>query len=193
MDDETIMLQAQEGDLDQLTVLFERYGGMLYYYFMQRSQSHTLSEDLTQEVFLRVLKYRKSFKPDGIFKAWLFGIARNVQNRHWALKSTKFESLSEDLGKEAQNEQSDEANHPDSLANRNQEIALLYEALDRLSEDKRQLVILRRLQGLNYKEIADILGCEARSLKIRVHRAIGELSKHLNSIMKERPYEMRRL
>ncbi len=184
------MLQARNGDLETLNVLFERYCGMLYSFFMKRTQEHSLSEDLTQEVFLRVLRYRASFKDDGHFKGWLFGIARNIQNRHWERHYTKSEILNEDLRGEKAIEMIDTRNQPDVEACRSEDTALLYQALEQLSEEKRQIVIMRRIQNLSYAEMARILDCEAKLLKVRVCRAVAELAKHMKTLIKERPYEM---
>ncbi len=188
--DESLMLQARNGDLETLNVLFERYCGMLYSFFMKRTQEHSLSEDLTQEVFLRVLRYRASFKDDGNFKGWLFGIARNIQNRHWEKRYTKSEILHEDIGNEEAIEIVDARDQPDAEASRSGDTALLYQALERLSEEKRQIVIMRRIQNLSYIEMARILDCEANQLRVRVCRAVAELAKHMKSLIKERPYEM---
>ena len=190
VDDETLMLQVLDGDLDRLNVLFERYSGMLYCYFMKRCRQHSLSEDLTQEVFLRVLRYRKTFKANRSFKNWLFGIARNANKHHWAKKSS-WQILSSNPESEIEGELVDERSRPDAEADRGDDAALLYEALEMLSEEKRQLVILRRIQNLDYAEIADILGCEIKLLKVRAHRAVAELAKHVKSLMKEKPYELR--
>ncbi|EDY80995.1 RNA polymerase sigma factor, sigma-70 family [Verrucomicrobiia bacterium DG1235] len=189
-DDEILMLQVREGDLDKLSQLFERYSGMLYSFFMKRSGVHTLSEDLTQEVFLRILKYRRSYHPGSSFKAWLFTIARNIQYKHWTKGKSRRNVIREEPPADERFEPIDEGIRPDDQASRSEETELLYEALEKLPEEKRQLVVMRRIQDLEYAEMARILGCETNLLKVRVHRAVVELTKQLKSLTKERSYEM---
>ena len=191
IEDETLMLQARDGDVDRLSVLFERYSGLLYTYFMKRCQRHDLSEDLTQEVFVKVLKYRESFKPGRGFRGWLFTIARNVLNSQLTRKSDSIQVLDSDLESDVPREPVEERDSPDVEAIRSQETDLLYEALERLSDEKRQLVIMRRIQDLSYAEMVEILGHDVKTLKMRAHRAVRELAVHLKSIMKEKSYEMR--
>lgn len=191
--DEILMQQVRDGELDQLTVLFERYSGLLYCFFMKRTHEHSLSEDLTQDVFLKIMKYRKSYKPGSVFRSWLFTIARNAQNQQWSKRFSKLHVLSDDQESETENRADESQQRPDQTANINEESALLYEALEMLPEEKRKLVVLRRIQDLTYTEMAHTLDCEVKSLKVRVHRAVAELAKHLKSLMKERSYELPRM
>ncbi len=184
------MMQVREGALDRLGVLFERHSGILYSFYMKRTNDHNLSEDLTQEVFLRVLKYRQSFKPGSAFRAWMFSIARNTQYRQWERRFSKNHVLSDSFGIEGHNDPEDGSIRPDMETNKKQETALLYEALEKLPEKKRQLVVMRRIQNLSYIEMAEILDCEPVPLRTLVHRAVKELTKQLQSLMKEASHEL---
>ena len=73
------MMQVKEGGIRQLALLFERYQNPVYRYFLQTVQDQSLSEDLTQNVFERIIKYRNSFREESVFKSWIFSIARNVR------------------------------------------------------------------------------------------------------------------
>ena len=75
---------------------------------------------------------------------------------------------------------------PDKQMTRRQDTELLYAALDKLSHEKRQLLALRRIQNLEYVEIAKLLGCEVKPLKVRVHRAFQELQQVFHQMTKER-------
>src|SRR5882672_64200 len=76
--DKALMLAAKNGDAEQFGVLFDRYHQRLFAFFY-RLGSGAASEDLVQEVFLRMLKYRNTFRADSEFKAWMYGIARTVR------------------------------------------------------------------------------------------------------------------
>src|SRR6476659_1613057 len=77
------MLKVKEGDLDRLSLLFERYKRPLYGFFYGLNRNAELSEDLVQNVFYRILKYRYLFRGEGDFKTWMFHIARNVNHDHF--------------------------------------------------------------------------------------------------------------
>ncbi|MGI4762290.1 MAG: RNA polymerase sigma factor, partial [Janthinobacterium lividum] len=71
--DEALMGQVQAGDLDQLTGLFERYHGPLFGFLARLANGdRDLAQDLTQNVFVRVLRYRASYQPGQPFRAWVY-------------------------------------------------------------------------------------------------------------------------
>ena len=79
---------------------------------------------------------------------------------------------------------------PDERAGRQQEIGLLHEALARLPVDKREVLLLSRLQNLKYDEVAEILGCDAGAVKVRVHRALKELRDIFRELTGEKHYDV---
>jgi RNA polymerase sigma-70 factor, ECF subfamily len=81
--DKSLMLAIRDGDMEQFTVLFERYHDRLFAFFYRMTADPPASEDLSQEVFVRILKYRNTFRDDSEFRAWMYGIARNVRADHF--------------------------------------------------------------------------------------------------------------
>ena len=77
------MLAVANGEIDLLGILFERHKAMLYKFFYNVNRDATLSEDMVQNVFMRILQYRERFRGDGEFRYWMFRIARNVQADHF--------------------------------------------------------------------------------------------------------------
>src|ERR1700761_6912777 len=76
--DTELMVAVRDGDLAQLGVLFERYHVGLFNFFLRLTGSRQLSDDLVQESFIRILKYRKTFRQPGEFRPWLYKLARNA-------------------------------------------------------------------------------------------------------------------
>ena len=77
------MLLVKEGQLSELTELFERYHVPLYNFFFRLTMDEALSEDLTQDLFYRVIRYRQSFEPaSGSFRSWVYRMARNIYADH---------------------------------------------------------------------------------------------------------------
>src|SRR2546425_3400462 len=81
--DENLMLAVRDGDVAKLGVLFDRHHRALFDFFARMTGSRTTAEDLVQDVFFRMLKYRETFRNDSRFKAWMFHIARNARFDHF--------------------------------------------------------------------------------------------------------------
>jgi DNA-directed RNA polymerase specialized sigma24 family protein len=146
------MLQVRNGEVEMLGVLFDRYQKPLYNFYAKMTQDRAISEDLVQEVFLRILRYRQTFRPGTAFRTWMYQIARNTRLNQ--VRKTRPESpfVSEPVA-----------------------CPSLSDALMHLPEDKRELLVLSRFQELKYDEIARLLGCEVGAVKVRVHRALQQL------------------
>jgi RNA polymerase sigma-70 factor, ECF subfamily len=163
--DEELMLQVRNGEEETLGVLFERYHGPLLSFYTRLMSHHTASEDLVQEVFLRILRYRDTYQPGTPFRPWLYQIARNARMDHYR-KTPRHETFEPEMLPPVV---------PPDSAQQEQEGALLHRALMQLSEERREVLILARFQELKYTEIARLLGCELNTVKTRVHRALRDL------------------
>jgi RNA polymerase sigma-70 factor, ECF subfamily len=125
------------------------------------------SEDLTQEVFIRMLKYRNAFGEDSDYRGWMYQIARNLRADHFR-KRVPQAALLEEIQMARDPSPSQHLEHE-------QHIAVLHQALLALPEDKRELLILARYEEMKYEEIASLLSIEVGAVKVRVHRAMREL------------------
>jgi len=167
--DNHIMQKVSQGDIDQLGLLFEKYRRPLYGYFLNRTRDRTMSEDLVQMVFFRILKYRTKFGGHGQFAVWMYQIARNVMLD--ALKKKRKQPVSQDLN--TLNITDDETGENRFLGN--ERLLLLRSALEALPEEQREVLSLSRFQGMKYREIGEIMGCSEGTVKVRVFRAIRAL------------------
>ena len=159
------MLQVRNGEVEMLGVLFDRYQAPLFNFYSKMTQDRTVSEDLVQEVFLRILRYRQTYRPGTTFRTWMYQIARNTRIDQVRKVRPESPLASEPIA---------QTRVADSVE-RQQEAALLQRALMHLPEDKREILILSRFQELQYDEIARLLGCEVGAVKVRVHRALRQL------------------
>jgi RNA polymerase sigma-70 factor (ECF subfamily) len=170
--DNALMLKVRDGDLDKMSLLFERYKKPLFGFFYHMNKDAALSEDLVQNVFLRILKYRYLFRGDGDFRTWMFHIARNVSHDHFRKsKVTAKDSL------EAWQDRLGSDDNRSSGIQREEEMHLLSMAMDRLPEDKREILVLSKFQDKKYKEIGELLGCSEGAVKVKVFRALQELKE----------------
>jgi len=166
--DETLMHAVRNGDVAKLGILFERYHRPLFDFLARMTGNAAAAEDLVQDVFVRVLKYRATWRDEGRFETWLFRIARNA-------RADYFKSHGADAPiDEAADRRSHTPQAIDTLA-RHREIARLQQALMLLREDKRELIVLARYREMKLDAIADLLGVEVGTVKVRMHRAVKEL------------------
>jgi len=172
--DEELMAAVRADDLDQLVPLFERYHGPLFNYLTRLTNDRELSEDLTQTVFERILKYRGSYQPTQPFKAWVYQMARNVHADHWQrqqklrVADTDVEDVERTgaLRGGAFSQMRVSNSHDD-----------LHEALNLLPVPQREILVLNRFQGFGYEEIGKLLGCTAEAARVKAHRALQALRK----------------
>ncbi|MFN8354432.1 MAG: RNA polymerase sigma factor [Spirosomataceae bacterium] len=165
------MLKVKAGDLDKMGLLFERYHRALHAFLYHMTGHADASEDMVQTVFYRMLKYRHTFTADGEFRTWMYHLARNVLND--SFKQNKRHSQAQDLNDWA-NQLSGGALADETLIKK-QELDLLHSAIGKLSPEHREVLILSRFQELKYEEIARILDTTEGAIKVRIHRAMGEL------------------
>ena len=180
------MLQVRDGEVEKLGVLFERHQRMLFNFFVRLTHNRELSEDLVQEVFFRMLKYRHTFQPENQFRSWMFQIARNAHFDASRKRQREARLNSPVSGEEMVAPEPT----PDQRAGRQQEIRLLQRALARLPLEKREVLLLSRVQELKYNEVAEILGCDAGTVKVRVHRALKELRDIFRELTGGERYEV---
>lgn len=163
--DEILMARVRDGDSAQLSLLFDRHGEKLFRYCWRMNQDRQLSEDLVQEAFCRMLRFRSSFKDGHNFQAWMYSIVRNLQMDHWRKK--RFEA--------DWDENYDAPAPPQTPLEQKQQTDLLHQALAQLPPSKREILIMARFEGLRHEQIAEIIGCETVAARVRLHRALSSL------------------
>ena len=163
------MTAVRDGDLSKLGLLFERYHVPLFDFLSRVTGDRQAAEDLVQDIFVRILKYRATFRDDGRFETWLYRIARNARADYFRTRAAP-----DQLGEEVL-EHPEPAPGPVRLLEAARDRQRLKRALMMLRADKRELIVLARFQGMKHERIADLLGVDAGTVKVRVHRALREL------------------
>lgn len=179
---EQIIRRAQRGEQAAVTALYQRYADTIYRYIFYRVPTADDAEDLTGEVFLKMVeglpKYRISGAP---FEAWLYRIAAaRVADFYRRSQRHPQTELSDTL--------SDSIPLPEDLIQQNQEIETLRNALHQFSEEEQTILLLRFVERKSHKEVADILGKTANAVKAAQHRALVQLAVLLGSEDKVRHY-----
>jgi RNA polymerase sigma factor (sigma-70 family) len=172
MTDEQIMEAVKTGDLQQASLLFDRYHKRLFNFLARMAMDRDLAEDLTQNVFLRMIKYRTSYREGAKFQSWIYQVARNVFSDHYqTMKNRKadfvdVEKMSERMADSEESAMMDEQEK------------LLHRSMAMLSEEQRELLVLTRYQQMKYEEVASIMDTTVANIKVKVHRAIAKLREH---------------
>jgi RNA polymerase sigma factor (sigma-70 family) len=178
--DDELMVRVREGEADALGELFARYQAPLLGFFARLGGRIAASEDLVQETFLRVLRFKHTYRSSGRFRAWLYQVARSAHADHYR-KRWREQPLDGDVESMA----GPDPGIGDRLEE-NERHALVRAALRRLPEDKREVLVMARYQGLRYQEIGDILGCAENTVKVRVHRAMKALREAYFDLSEDR-------
>ncbi|MFT4033707.1 MAG: sigma-70 family RNA polymerase sigma factor [Siphonobacter sp.] len=160
MTDEQAMLAVKAGDLDKSAILYERYKKSLLNFFLYRHDSRELARDLTQQVFLRLLRYRHTFREGALFRTWLYELARNVFHDH--LKTSRIQT----------HEIPELIDFEDDAEDRHQQ---LHRALNQLPDSYREVLLLSRFQNMSYEEIGQALGVSVANVKVRAFRGLQKL------------------
>jgi len=163
--DEALMLEFQGGSRPAFEELFARYRGPLYGFFRRRLNGDERAEDLTQETFLAVIRAADRYEPLALVRTYLYGIAMNLvaaERRRRAKDSPP--------GKEAPEPATREA--PDS-------VLWIRQALEKLDESEREILMLREYEQLSYAEIADLQSLPVNTVRSRLFRARMALKEYL--------------
>jgi RNA polymerase sigma factor (sigma-70 family) len=168
--DAALMQEAVRGSEEAFSTLVRKHQRSLVNFFA-RMGAQLDREDLAQETFLRLFRFRASYRPSAQFSTFLYHVARNV----WADRGRKvlrFERTANAYEKESRFAQSSaKAQRGDSLD--------IEAALDRLSSKHREVIVLNIYQGLRYQEVADILRIPLGTVKSRINHALAALKEML--------------
>jgi RNA polymerase sigma-70 factor (ECF subfamily) len=175
----SLVAQCLSGDdtaWEQLVRLHTRPVYALCYRFTGSSAE---AQDLTQEVFVRVFRTLKSFRStEGSFATWLTRVTRNLLIDHY--RRTRQERVTDSIEDQLPTlEQAGTAERPDRALAGREASEILQAGLQKLSPDLREAVILRDLQEMEYREIAQVLSIPEGTVKSRINRGRAELGRLL--------------
>ena len=161
LSDEQLMVQFQDGASEAFEELFERYRRPIYGFFRRRLNDIGRAEDLTQEAFVAIIRGTQQYEPRSTFKTYLYAIAtkllwgerrRTVREARSVVASA---SIQHDI-------------HPSAAMS-------VQNAVEKLHQDHREVLMLREYEQLSYDEIAGVLGIPVNTVRSRLFRARAEL------------------
>lgn len=182
--DEALMLQLQTGDLGSFDTLAKRWEKPLLNYCYRMVNDIMLAEDLRQEVFLRIYRSAKTYRPIAQFSTWMYRIATNLcldtlakqQHKKETPVAVYLESESEDLDERL----IDLSDPPDAAVVKKETENRVRSALARLPEDQRVVVIMRHYHDMKFHEIATVVERPISTVKSRMAAGMERLSQMLS-------------
>ena len=165
-----LVARAQSGEREAFTLLWDNITPKLFGYLVNVLREKNLAEDILQETWLKAISSLSRFRARGVrFSAWLFAIAKNECRQHW--RNGVKEVPTDDIDSLQKNvHESDSGNN-----------LMIETAFAGLSEDEREILRLRFLCELSFKEIASVIGVSIIAARVRVHRALS----HARAILRK--------
>jgi len=181
--DAQLVQQCLRGDGTAWEELVRRHTRRIYNLCYRFTGNHHEAEDLTQDVFLRVYRTLGSYRSThGGFATWMTSVTRNLLIDHY--RRTKRDRITDSLDDAMPKLEEKEiaGRRPDQAAVAGELSEQVQRALGRISPDLREAVILRDLQGLEYREIQDVLQVPEGTVKSRINRGRIELARLLEQM-----------
>jgi RNA polymerase sigma-70 factor, ECF subfamily len=191
--DALLVDRAKSGDVKAFEMLVVKYQRRVERLIGRMVRDVDLVQDIAQESFIRAYRALPQFRGDSAFYTWLYRIAVNTAKKMLmdmkrdplVLESSR--ALGED-GEEtsrAENELTD-GETPEALLASKEIAAAVNAAIEALSEDLRQAITLREIEGLSYEEIADVMNCPIGTVRSRIFRARDAIATRLRPLLDTR-------
>jgi RNA polymerase sigma-70 factor (ECF subfamily) len=161
--DKALILEASKGDMESFEEVYRASSGFVYNVALRITRNPNDAEEVTQDVFIKVYKNLSSFGFNSSFKTWVYRITVNTALNLCKKRSRELKhsvEYNEDLLK----------SRPDNYCNQEKE-KHLDEILGSLNPDQRACMTLRNIQGLSYREIAEVLKVNINTVRSRLKRA----------------------
>ena len=164
--DEALMLEFSRGSRAAFDELYTRYREPLFGFFRRRLESRECADDLAQETFLAVIRGAKRYEPRASFRTYLYAIAIRLLAAERRAIGKAMAEISSDV-------------HPGVDPTCDASI-WVRQALGKLDEDEREILMLREYEQLNYSEIAELMSVPVNTVRSRLFRSRMAVKSHLN-------------
>ncbi|MBV6443854.1 MAG: sigma-70 family RNA polymerase sigma factor [Ignavibacteriales bacterium] len=185
--DEQIILEFQEtNDVELFEALVQRYKNPLFNFVFRFLGDRDATADVVQETFIKVYRNKDSYKTFAKFSTWIYTIAGNLAKTELQRRKRKNQVSIHSWGEDEETiELPDGGPLPDRLVDSGIKNKMIQEALLKLPEVYREMVILRDIQELSYEEIAEMMDISIGTVKSRINRGRAQLQELLRDIYKE--------
>ncbi len=189
--DAALIDRVKRGDVKAFEMLVVKYQRRIERLIGRMVRDTDLVADLAQETFIRAYRAIPQFRGDSAFYTWLYRIAVNTAKK--ALVALKRDPLITESARAAHNDGDDETSRleneltdgetPESVLSSKEMAKTLNAAIDALSDDLRQALLLREIEGMSYEEIADCMNCPIGTVRSRIFRAREAVALRLRPLL----------
>jgi RNA polymerase sigma-70 factor, ECF subfamily len=187
-DDAQIMMRVSTGDDAAFDYLVQKYRRPMISFMYRMSHNAAVAEELAQEVFLRVYRSREKYSPDAKFTTWLYRIATNLAVNH--ARDTKYERPENQVSIDEPDEDTgltvdvaDGSLNVEQNILRRERLAAIRQHVQALPERQRLAVMMHKYQGMDYRQIADVLKLSESATKSLLFRAYETLREKLKEFI----------
>lgn len=181
-----LIKKSQKGDIESFEKLISNYQKKVFNIAFGMMHNHDDAYDISQEVFIRVFKSIRKFKGQSSFSTWLYRITTNACLDELRKRKNNKNIIS--IDQEIQLEDGevfrqieDDGPTPELVAERNELREIIREAISKLSDEHKEVIVLRDIQGFSYDDIAEIIKCPQGTVKSRINRARRMLKEILKN------------
>ncbi len=193
MHSDTLIIRAREGDKNAQGKLVQLWYKRIYNYSYKFFFDHDLAMEASQKTFISMHRNISGLQDVGKFKSWLYTIAvnycREELRKRKSIRSVSLHDLKPGEGEESYRweESRNRSENPERQLRHSELTDLLQKCLKELSNDQREVVIMKEYEGLKFREIAEVLNISENTVKSRMYYALDGLKKILdkNNITKE--------
>ena len=157
---------VQQNDSGAFAEIFKRYASRLTAFFVRMIRNEATARDLVQQTFLQVHRARRDYRPDALFRPWVYTIALNLRRQHFRSRGRRPETAYDPEKHAEPTVQADVSSPSDRLVKR---------ALGALNEKQREVIVLHWYEGWSFPEIASMVGASVSAVKVRAHRGYERL------------------
>lgn len=172
--DSALVTLVKNGDKQAFNLLVSKYQYRIRSLVSRLIKDSAEQEDIVQEAFIKAYRAISRFRGDSAFYTWLYRIAVNTAKNHLASASRRPPVLDVEINEDAPMrtpERLIETNTPEAIMQNDQLVEAIRKAIRELPEELRQAITLRELEGLNYEDIAEAMGCPIGTVRSRIFRA----------------------
>jgi RNA polymerase sigma-70 factor (ECF subfamily) len=195
--DAALVARAKSGDQRAFEMLVIKYQRRIERLIARMVRDVDLVQDIAQESFIRAYRALPQFRGDSAFYTWLYRIAVNTAKK--ALVDLKRDPLVTESARASQDDDDDETSRvereltdgetPEAVLASKEIARTVNAAIEALSDDLRQAITLREIEGLSYEEIAELMNCPIGTVRSRIFRARESIAQRLRPLLDTREGE----
>ncbi len=178
--EQKLIKKCMDGNLKAFDELIEKYEKTAYNIALRMLKNPEDAMDVSQEAFIKIFKSIKTFNFESAFSTWLYRIVTNTCLDFLRKKNTNVYSIDNPIQTEdgeIERDFPDDSNTPEELYEKKLTKELVNNAIEKLDENHKAVIILRDIQGFSYEEISNILDCSIGTVKSRINRARNNLKE----------------